>query len=73
MIAKLVRRVRNVFQPVPKSPQPPGPLAPNHSDAHQTEMKARALRAMNQESTRRLYIDLERIRTDRRFPPWEGS
>lgn len=73
MIAKLARRVREIFRPVPKPPQPPAPLAPNHAGPHQDEMKAQALRAMNQEATRRLYIDLEQIRTARRQPPWEGS
>ena len=73
MIAKLVRRVRQIFAPLPPHPHPPDPLAPNHQTARQTEMQAQALRAMNQEATRRLYIDLERIRTTRRNFPWNGS
>lgn len=69
MIARLVRRVRQFFEPVPAPPHLPEPLQPNHAESRQDEMKARAMRAMNQEATRKLYIDLERIRTDRRRPP----
>jgi len=72
MMARLIHRLRQLFEPVPPPPPPPEPLAPNHSEARRDEMKARALRAMNQESTRRLYIDLEQIRANHRRFPGEG-
>lgn len=71
MLHRLIDTIRHIWEPIPPPPAPPPPLDPNNV-IPKDELRARMLRAQNEQAFPHTTRDLERIRTAR-GPHWPSG